>query len=143
MRLRRELNISIRRAGGKICRRRTPSFNSGRQVDWEFVQIRRRSRHFAAKFEYKSDLKADLKEPEQKNVFVKGWSVSSWRLATHICRGLRTSYNSSGFRLLVFCVYVVGSFASDLTLCFLFNPAPVGSLTVICREWLQRCFALL
>ena len=33
-----------------------------------FVQIRRLARYLAANFELKSDLKADLKEPENKNV---------------------------------------------------------------------------
>ena len=33
-----------------------------------FVQIRRLARYLAANFELMSDLKADLKEPENKNV---------------------------------------------------------------------------
>lgn len=60
-------------------------------------------------------------------------------LATFICRCLCTFYNSSGSWLFVFCVAVVESFISDLTLGFSFNLERVGSLTMILLRFFAYC----
>ena len=49
----------------------------------------------------------------------------------YIWRGFCTYYSSSGFKLLFFCVTVVGFFVSGLTLGFSFNLPRLRSLTVI------------